>query len=131
MTARILTPYWKAVLIGGLSGALVFSILSAVRAQSQMNVADVLTNPQLYIGKSVQVTGIAKDIRAVTYKVNGSKVPTTKLNLYEVDAKGRKGRHYINVAIPTSSFSSVPADGQMASITGLLKGPYEVGVIEP
>jgi len=131
MRTSVATPWWKTAVIGGLSGTVVFVVLMAARAQTIATVSDVRANPKQYVGSSVQVTGLAQGIRTDTKLVKGSKVPYTKLNLYEVDAKGRKGSHYIYVALPTSDFSTTPVEGEMARVTGTLKWPYEVAAIDP
>jgi hypothetical protein len=130
MRTSIPSQAWKAVLIGGFSGAVVFFILSAAKAQTILNVADVHANPALYIGSNVQVTGIAKSIRLISKTGFGRKVPYTVLDLYEMDAKGRRGSHFIYVSVPTSAYSAAPIDGQMATITGTLKEPSMVGQID-
>ena len=122
----------KAAVIGALSGAIVFLALCGVRAQQGpgISVADLRHNPKPYVGTVVSVTGMANSVRSGE-KWNGhEKVPCIKLNLYEVDAKGRKGSHYIYVNMPTSQYKFVPAEGQMVQITGPLKWPYEVAAID-
>jgi uncharacterized protein YqjF (DUF2071 family) len=131
MKTNVLTPGRKTALIGGLSGALVFLFMAVVRAQTALTVADVRANPKAYVGSRVQVTGLVQNIRLEPKTVNGVQVPYTKLNLYLVDSKGRKGAYYIYVSIPTSDFTSAPVEGQMASITGPLKWPYMIAAIDP
>ncbi len=131
MKTKVPTQWCKAALIGGLAGAVVFFILAGVRAQSALTVADVHANSKQYVGTNVEVLGMANNIRSDTKTVNGRKVQYTKLNLYEVDSKGRKGSHYIYVALPTGNFTSMPVNGQMTSITGPLKWPYEIAAIDP
>lgn len=130
MKTSSLTARWKSVLIGGLTGAVVFFILVAVRAQSTLTVAQFHANARAYVGASVQVTGLAKHIREESKTRNGVKVPFTTLDLYEVDSKGKQKNYYIYVSLPTGVFSSMPEDGVMASITGAIKWPYMVGAID-
>jgi hypothetical protein len=120
----------KAALIGSLSGAVMFFALGALKAQTALTVADVKTNPKAYVGSSVSVTGLAWSVRSETKVKDGQPVPYVKLNLYELDKKGKKGSRYIYVALRASNFNSVPVEGQMATITGPLKWPYEIAVID-
>lgn len=123
----------KGILWGLLSGALVFLGLEAVRAQQQvvLTVAQYHSNSKLYVGRVVEISGMAKSIRNEMRRKDGQDIPYTKLNLYEVDAKGKKGNYYVYVALPTSQFRSLPADGDMATIIGPIKWPYEIGAIDP
>jgi hypothetical protein len=122
----------KAIVVGALAGAAAFFALSAVKAQALLTVAQVRSNPKAYVGNGdVQVTGMASGIRSDTRRINGQDVPVFKLNLYELDSKGRKGSHYVYAVVPASQFSSVPVEGGMATITGPLKWPYEVAAIDP
>jgi hypothetical protein len=128
---KSLTPL-KAAAIGALAGGLTFFALGAVTAQTVLSVAQVRSNPKAYVGNgTVQVTGLAYGIRSDSRKLNNQAVPYIKLNLYEQDSKGNKGSHYVYVAIPASQFASVPAEGQLATITGPLKWPYEIAAIDP
>ena len=122
----------KAVVVGALAGAATFLALSAVRAQTVLTVAQVRSNPKAYVATGVvQVTGLASSIRSDTRRINGQEVPVIKLNLYELDSKGRKGSHYVYAVVPADQFSSLPVEGGMATITGPLKWPYEVAAIDP
>jgi hypothetical protein len=128
---KIFSPL-KTVVVGALAGAVTFFVLSAVRAQTVLTVAQVRSNPKAYVGNGeVAVTGMASSIRSDTRKINGQDVPVIKMNLYELDSKGRKGSHYVYAVVPASQFSSVPVEGGMATITGPLKWPYEVAAIDP
>ncbi|MCX5785458.1 MAG: hypothetical protein NTX59_07200 [Elusimicrobia bacterium] len=131
MKTKVSIPWYKTALIGGLSGAIVFFILIGVRAQTALTVAAVHANSKLYVGTEVQVTGMVANVHSGTKTVNGHKVPCTRLNLYEIDSKGREGNHYIYVSLPTSDFTSMPVNGGMATITGPLKWPYEIAAIDP
>ena len=98
-----------------------FLALGAVRAQSLLTVAQLRSNPKAYVGDGeVQITGMASGIRSDTRKYNGLVVPVLKLNLYEVDAKGREGSHYVYCVVPASQFSTTPVEGGMVTITGPL-----------
>jgi hypothetical protein len=131
MTERNLSSF-KTVVGGALAGAVTFLALGAVRAQSVLTVAQLRSNPKAYVGVGqVQITGMASGIGSTTRKINGQVVPAVKLNLYELDSKGRKGSHYVFAVVPASSFASVPVEGGMVTITGPLKWPYEVAAIDP
>ncbi len=123
----------KSAAVGALAGALVFFALGAVKAQQVLNVADIHSNPKAYVntGNTYQVTGLASSVRTDTRYVKGQAVSYVKLNLYELDNKGRKGSHYVYVALPAANFASVPSEGQMATITGAMKWPYEIAAIDP
>jgi hypothetical protein len=122
----------KAAVVGALAGAATFFALSAVKAQAVLTVAQVRSNPKAYVGSGeVAVTGMASNIRSDSRSINGQAVPVVKLNLYELDAKGRKGSHYVYAVVPASSFAALPVEGGMATITGPLKWPYEVAAIDP
>lgn len=121
----------KAVAAGALAGALTFLGLNAVKAQAVLTVAQVEQNPKAYVGGTVQVTGYVSGVRSDTRKINGENVPYVKLNLYKVDNKGRKASRYIYVALPASSFQTMPVEGQMMAITGPLKWGYEIAAIDP
>jgi hypothetical protein len=114
----------KAVLI---AGAALFLALGAAPAQQ---VSEVRVNPALFIGRSVQVTGLVGSVKAVTRQVHGRMTQLLKFNLYEVDARGRRGAHYIFISLPASQFQYVPIEGRMLTIQGLLKPPYEVAAID-
>jgi hypothetical protein len=130
MKKIILPGRWKSVLIGGLTGVVVFFVLVAVRAQSTLTVSDFHANSKTYVGSLVSVSGLARNIRSETKKRNGVDVPFTTLNLYEVDSKGKQRSYYIYVSLPSSAFSASPADGVMATITGNIKWPYMIGAID-
>ena len=122
----------KTVVVGALAGAITFIALSAVRAQTVLTVAQLRSNPKAYVGNGeVAITGMASSIRSDKRRVNGQDIPVIKLNLYELDTKGRKGSHYVYAVVPASQFSSVPVEGGMATITGPLKWPYEIAAIDP
>jgi len=127
------SPSVKSAAVGALAGALVFLALSAVKAQQALNVADIRANPKAYVntGNAYQVTGVASFVHSSSRYVNGQNVPYIKLSLYELDAKGRKGSHYVYVSLPANNFVSVPTEGQMATITGPMKWPYEIAAIDP
>ena len=122
----------KTVVVGTLAGALTFFALSAVRAQALLTVAQLRSNPKAYVGNGeVQITGMAKYVHSETRKINGQVVPVYKISLYELDAKGRAGSHYVYCVVPASQFTSVPAENAMVTITGPLKWPYEIAAIDP
>ena len=122
--------YWKTICVGAASGAVAFAILTAVQAQTSLTVAQFHSNQKAYVGSSVTITGMAKNIRSETKKRNGIDVAYTTLNLYEMDAKGKQKPYYVYVSLPTSAFSGTPADGATASITGTMKWPYSIGAID-
>jgi len=122
----------QTVIVGALAGALTFLALNAVHAQTLLTVAQLRSNPKAYVGNGeVQITGMASGIRSDTRKYNGQSVPVFKLNLYELDSKGRKGSHYVYCVVPASQFTSTPVEGGMVTITGPLKWPYEIAAIDP
>ena len=122
----------KTVAIGALSGFVAFVALTAVRAQSVLTVAQLRSNPKAYVGNGeVAITGMASHIRSGTRKYNGQVTPVYMMDLYELDRKGRKGSHYVYAVVPTTQFTSIPAEGGMATITGPLKWPYEIAAIDP
>lgn len=124
-------PPFKSVAAGALAGVLVFLGLSAVKAQQTLTVYDVRMNPKAYVGTTVAVTGIATAVRAESKSVHGQAVPWIKLNLYEWDAKKvQRGSRYIYVSLPASDFQGKPNDGDKMTITGPLKWPYEIAVID-
>lgn len=131
MTPRISLPPLKSVGVGALAGALVFLGLGAVKAQTALTVAQIETNARAYVGGMVAVTGMVSSVRTETRSVKGAQVPYVKLNLYKVDGKGRKQSRYIYVALPASSFQTMPIEGQMMEITGPLKWSYEIAAIDP
>lgn len=103
-----------------------------MKAQTVLTVAQLRSNPKAYVGAgNVQITGLASGIRSDSRKINRELVPVIKLNLYELDSRGNKGSHYVYVVMPASQFTSVPAEGQMATITGPLKWPYEIAAVDP
>ena len=119
----------KFVIVGALIG--ICFTLGAVKAQQALQVSDVEVNAKQYVGSVVQVTGMISGVRSETRNVAGQPVPYVKLNLYKVDNKGRKASRYIYVALPASSFQTMPIEGQMMAITGPLKWPYEIAAIDP
>ena len=122
---------FRAVFIGALSGGLVFFALNAVKAQQALTVRDVHSNAKQYVGTKVSVTGMAYGIRADTKWLNGQKVPCIKLNLYEVDPKtNRKGGYYIYISMPTSAYKFMPNEGDLTTVDGTLKWPYQFGMID-
>ncbi|MFI5347636.1 MAG: hypothetical protein ACHQ51_14775 [Elusimicrobiota bacterium] len=122
---------FKSVGVGALSGALVFFALTAVKAQQSLTVNDLRANPKLYVGNTVAITGLVSGVRSEMKKINGQQVPWTKLNLYERDAKGRKGSHYVYVSLPAANFTPTPNEGDQMTVTGPLKWPYEIAAIDP
>jgi len=129
---RMIDRKYFSVVVGALAGALTFFALTAVKAQTVLTVAQLRSNPKLYVGVgTVAVTGMASGIRSDSRKINGQMVPYVKINLYELDSKGKKGSHYVYVAMPASGFSTAPVEGQMTTITGPVKWPYEVAAIDP
>jgi hypothetical protein len=132
MTDRKTLSPLKTAVIGALSGVVAFVALTAVRAQAVLTVAQLRSNPKAYVGNGeVAITGMAHDIRSGTRRINGQVVPVTILDLYDLDAKGRKGSHYVFCVVPASRFSSSPVEGGMTTVTGPLKWPYEVAAIDP
>jgi hypothetical protein len=125
-----LKPF-KTLLVGAAAGAAVFFALDAVRAQAVLTVAQLELNSKLYVGTTVEVTGMVSGVRSETRQVNGAPVPYVKLNLYKVDNKGRKASRYVYVALPATSFKAMPVEGQMMAITGPLKWGYEIAAIDP
>lgn len=122
----------KAVAAGALAGAVTFFALGAVKAQSLLTVSQLRSNPKAYVGiGEVQITGMASSVRNDTRKIDGQIVPVLKINVYEVDSKGKKGSHYVYAVVPASRFNSVPLEGGMVTITGPLKWPYEIAAIDP
>jgi len=132
MTSRTSTFPLKSVFIGAFSGALVFLALTAVKAQQTLTVRDLHANPKAYVGNTVAITGLVSNVRSEMRAVKGQsqKVPWTKLNLYELDPKGRKGSHYVYVSLPAANFTPTPNEGDQMTVTGPLKWPYEIAVIE-
>jgi hypothetical protein len=122
----------KSVIIGAFSGALVFLALTAVKAQQTLTVRDLRSNPKAYVGNTVAITGLVANVRSEMRAPKGrtEKVPWTKLNLYEVDAKGKKGSHYVYVSLPSSSFTPTPNEGDQMTVTGPLAWPYEIAAID-
>jgi hypothetical protein len=128
---RTSTVPLKAVAVGALCGLLVFLGLSAVTAQSVLTVAQLETNPRAYVGTTVQITGLVQNVRNDTRRINGKDVPYVKLNLYKVDAKGRKAPRYVYVSLPAKDYQTPPVEGQMMAVTGPLKWAYEIAAIDP
>ena len=121
----------KAVIVGMLSGALIFFALDAVKAQQSLTVRDAHHDPKQYVNGRVSITGLASGIHADTKWVNGQKVPYTRMNLYEIDPKtNKKGSYYIWVSIPTSGFKFIPNEGDLVTIDGTLKWPYQFAMID-
>ncbi|MBI3552336.1 MAG: hypothetical protein HY077_07445 [Elusimicrobia bacterium] len=121
---------WKSLALGALSGALVFCALRVVMADPQsITVAQLHTNARAYVGTVATVTGLAYYIKPETRMKNGQSVPYTKLSVYEVDAKNKKGKYYVYVAIPTSEFKFMPAEGDSVAITGKIDWPKQVAEI--
>jgi len=131
MIEKPLKPSLKAALIGAFVGAVVFFALDAVKAQADLSVAQIEQNAKMYVGTTVQVTGMISGVRTESRSINGQQVPYVKLNLYKVDNKGRKASRYIFVALPAASFTTMPVEGQMMAITGPLKWGYEIAAIDP
>lgn len=121
----------QTVVAGALAGALIFFGLNAVKAQTVLTVAQVEANSKLYVGTTVQVTGLVSGVRSETRNVRGIATPYVKLNLYKLDNKGKKASRYIYVALPASSFQTMPVEGQMMAVTGPLKWGYEIAAIDP
>lgn len=120
----------KSAAVGALSGAFVFAALTVAFAQRALTVSDVRSNGKAYVGSVTTVSGLAYYVRQETRKRNNQQTPYVKLSLYETDSKGNKGSHYVYVALPASSFAFMPSEGQSLNVTGPLKWPYEVAVIE-
>ena len=132
MIDRKLFSSLKTLVVGALAGAVTFLALSAVRAQTVLTVAQLRSNPKAYVGNGdVAITGMASGIRSDSRKINGQMVPVLKINLYELDNKGRKGSHYVYAVVPASQFTASPVEGGMVTITGPLKWPYEIAAIDP
>ncbi len=123
----------RSAAVGALAGVLAFGTLCAVKAEQNLTVAQVHHDPKSFVnnGQTYAVTGLAQSVRHKTRRIGGKDVPYVMLDLYEVDAKGKKGSHYVYVALPAADFQSVPVEGQMAVITGPMKWPYEVAAIDP
>src|SRR5947209_1894571 len=112
MSAISAKTNWKSIALGGLSGALVFDCLHWVMADPQsITVAQLHSNARAYVGTVATVTGLAYYIKSDTKMKNGQSVPYTKLSIYEIDAKNRKGKFYVWVSMPTSQFKYMPAEG--------------------
>jgi hypothetical protein len=131
MTNKPLKQSLKAALIGAFAGAMIFFALDAVKAQANLTVAQIEQNSKMYVGTTVQVTGMVSSVRSSKRNVNGYPTPYVMLNLYKVDAKGRKANRYVYVALPATSFQTMPIEGQMMAITGPLKWGYEIAAIDP
>lgn len=131
MTPKTTTQTLKTVVIGALAGAAAFAALGTLKAQSVLTVAQVESDPRVYVGTRVQVTGLAEAVRTKTRRVNGKDVPYVMLDLHKVDAKGRKTPRYIYVALPAADFQTAPVEGQMMAVTGPLKWGYEIAAIDP
>ncbi|MDE2141289.1 MAG: hypothetical protein KGJ84_02605 [Elusimicrobia bacterium] len=130
MINRCSSSTLKTFAVGALAGAAAFLALSA-GSQTVLTVAQVDQNVRAYIGTTAQVTGLVQSVRSATRTVKGRSIPYVQLNLYKVDAKGRKTGRYIYVALPSSSFQSMPVEGQMMSVTGPLKWGNEIAAIDP
>ncbi len=118
-----------AALSLAVAGALGFAAARAY-AQTVLTVKDFHRNSKAYVGGSVQISGLAYNIRQETKRRNGVDVAFTSFNLYESDAKGKKGKYYVFVSIPADSFKTPLVDGQPATITGPIQWPYQVGRID-
>src|SRR5947207_2568776 len=101
---------WKAVALGALSGALVFAGLRAVSAgPTSLTVKELHSNTKPLIGQQVTITGLAYFIKSMTKHKNGQDVPYTSMSLYEIDQKkGAKGRFYVWISVPSSTFKFIP-----------------------
>jgi hypothetical protein len=121
---------FKSIVCGAAAGVVAFFGLSALKAQTVLTVRDYHHNQKAYVGSQVEITGIATNIRQVTKRVNNQDVPYTSLNLNEQDNKGRKGKYYVWVSIPSRQFTTQINDGDPARIVGTMKWPYQIGMIE-
>lgn len=100
---------------------------SAASAQTVMTVAEFHRGAKQHVDTTVQLSGVAYNIRQEIKHRGGRDVPYTSMNLYELDGKGRKGKYYVYVSIPTSSLKGALAEGDAAVITGAIHWPYQVG----
>lgn len=110
--------------------ALLLLAAGGASAQTVLSVKDFHRSSKTYVGGSVQMTGLAYNIRQEIKRRNGRDVPFTSFNLYEADAKGKKGKYYVFVSIPASSFKSPVIEGDPATITGAIQWPYQIGRID-
>ncbi len=120
----------KSILAGAAAGALVFFGLSALKAQAVLTVKEYHSSPRTYVGTQVQITGLAHNIRTATRRYRGQDVPYVYLDLYEQDAKGDRGKYYVWCAIPASQLKNQINEGDSAQVTGTMKWPYQVGMID-
>ena len=120
----------KSMIIGSLAAVLVFISLNALKAQSVLTVQEVHRSARTYVGTNVQINGLAYNIRSESKNQNGVETPYTKFNLYEADSKGRKGKYYVAVSLPSSSFKINIVEGGPVAIVGTLKWPYQIAMID-
>lgn len=112
------------------AAALLLLAALTAAAQTVLSVKDFHRSSKTYVGNSVQVTGLAFNVRQELKRRNGQDVAFTSFNLYEVDAKGKKGKYYIYVSIPAGSFKTPLEEGGSATITGAIQWPYQIGRID-
>ena len=115
---------------GALAGFLLLLGVRTLMAQTVVTVNDFHRNSKSYVGSNVQISGIAYSIRQEIKQRNGQGVAYTTFNLYENGAKGKKGKYYVFVSIPASSFKTPITEGDPATITGPIQWPYQVGRID-
>lgn len=116
-----------------IKSALVLPFLSLAvfaPAQTVLTVKEFHRSSKTYVGSSVQMNGLAYNIRQETKKRAGRDVAFTSFNLYETDSKGNKGKYYVFVSIPSDSFKTPLTEGQPASITGPIQWPFQIGRID-
>ncbi len=127
-------PSWPIV------AAFVAGVLActAVRAftQQAFAIADIMSDPAKFYGRTVAVSGLAGTVRyshkTVDYKTR-AQVEFVSFELYQPDAKGYhgRGRHFVSVNIPASGFGmNRPVEGRTVTVTGPLSAPLNVGRIE-
>lgn len=139
MTAFIKKLPIKSVLVGALSGALVFLLLGRSGAQAVLTVEDLHKTLRSYITdeahmQTIQVSGVAKSIVSKTIKKNGQDVPWLYMRIYAPNDK--KFKWYVGVSVPASAFAdrfgtiNAPTDGAPVTVTGPIYWGHEFASID-
>jgi hypothetical protein len=114
-----------------LLGMLAFAAAQAF-AQGEISIPQIMSDPKAFYGRTMTVTGVAggvrTSVRTVDFKTR-QQAQFYSFSLYEQGGSKGRGKYYVSVNVPASSFRYVPREGDAVSITGELKPPLNVGSI--
>ena len=123
----------KPLIVGALAGMLTFVAMNALSQYGVASMADILSAPTNYWGKTVTVKGYAKSVRF--YSVNtgrGNYVDYVSLMMADTaNASHQPGEWAPEVVVrmPVANFNGRPAEGAIVNVTGVLHMPTSLGEI--